>query len=138
MSGDRLPDVVWAVYLALVTAAVAGAVVSARSAATQLRHVVGFLFLFAPVLYALIRRRRGAWERAHPFVRFAVFFLGAFVAIVVLDLVVDVLFGGFGLATAVLEFLASLAGFGVAVWLLFYGGADLIWVRLVDWLDIDW
>lgn len=128
----------WAIGLGILLAAVAGSVVSARTPAQEMRHVGGFALLFVPALYVAILDQWERWMRKHPFVRFVVGFIGGFTAIVVLGLIASTVFGGFGIGTAVAEFLAAIAGFGVAVWLVLYGGDERLWMVLIDRFDVDW
>lgn len=138
MAVNRGSAVSWSLGLGVLSAAVAGSVVSSGTPARELRHIGGFALLFVPALYALITRQWTIWNRKHPFIRFVVFFLSALTAIVVLGQVTSTLFGGLGALTQTLEFLAAIAGFGVAVWIGLYGGAERIWTFLIARSDIDW
>lgn len=128
----------WALGLGVLSAAVAGSVVSAESAAQEMRHIGAFALAFVPALYVVIVRRWDHWTEKHPFVRFVVFFLGGFSAIVVLAGVAGFVFDGFGTATAALETLGATAGFGVAAWLALYGGGERVWTAVLARSDVEW
>lgn len=138
MTVNRGAAASWALGLGILLASVAGAAVSARTPAEELRYVAAFILLFVPVLYVTIVRQWAHWHPKHAFVRFAVVFLGGFGAIAILSLLVRLLFDGSGLVTAIAEFLAVTAGFAATVWFAFYGGDERLWAVVVDKLDIDW
>lgn len=138
MSVNRVTALGWALGLGFLSAIVASRTVSAQTPGQTLRHVAGFTLLFVPALFAMITRQWDCWVRKHPAVRFAVFFLSAFTAIVVLGLPVRGLVGGSGVVGSVAEILAAIAGFGVAAWITLYGGAERIWLVLLDRLGVEW
>lgn len=138
MTVNRGAAASWALGLGILLASVGGSAVSARTAAEELRYVAAFASLFVPVLYVVIVRQWDHWSGKHPFVRFAVPFLGGFGTIAICSLVARYLFAGFGLATAIIEVLAVVSGFAIAAWFAFYGGDERLWATVVDRLDIDW
>jgi|AntDeeMetagen681_2_1112603.scaffolds.fasta_scaffold03731_1 uncharacterized membrane protein YfcA len=138
MTVDRGVAASWAIGMGLLLGAVAGTVVSTRTPGEEVRRVAGFALLFVPALYAMIVSRWDHWHPKNPYVRFAVLFLGGFATIGLVTVPVVLLFGGAGLVATVAEFLAAIAGFGVAAWIAFYGGDERIWAVVVDRLDVDW
>lgn len=128
----------WAVGLGLLAAAIAGSTVPSRTSAQEVRHVFGFLFVFAPALYLLIDRRRALWEAKHPYVRFVLFTLTTMVATVVLVQASVLVVGTTGRLARALGFLAGVAGFGTAAWMTFYGGAERLWELFLDRTDTEW
>jgi len=128
----------WAFGLGVLGGAIAGTVVPAATPAEELRHVVGFIFLFGPTIYVLIERREHYWEAKHPYMRFVVYTLSLVVATVVLVRLAVFLPLGDGSVARTAEFLAALAGFGVTVWATFLGGAELIWERFLERTDTEW
>ena len=138
MAVNRGSALSWALGLGVLLASVAGTLVSAPSAGAELRNVGLFALLFIPSLYVMIAREWDQWAKKHPFVRYVVLFIGGFCAITVLVTLARVLLGGFGILSTTVEFLAGVAGFGVAAWLALYGGGERIWWYLMDAFDVDW
>lgn len=128
----------WALGLGLLGGVIAGSAVPAASAAEEVRHILGLTLLFAPSVYALIRRRQATWERKHPYVRFVVFMLSMLVSTVLLVEAVVLVTGEEGTVATIAAFVAALVGFGVTAWIVFLGGAELIWDVVIDWADIRW
>ena len=128
----------WAVGLGTLAAAIAGTVIPARTPAEELRHVAGFLLVFAPAVYLLIDRRRRRWEAKHPYLRFVVFVLTMLVATVTLVQVVVLALGPVGALARTVAFLAAAAGFGAAAWMTFFGGAERLWQVFLARTDTEW
>lgn len=128
----------WGIGLGVLLAAVAGTLVSSGSSGEEIRNVGIFALLFIPSLYVMIVREYEQWATKHPFIRYVVLFVGGFSAITILVTLARVLLGGFGAVGIVAEFLAGIAGFGVAAWLILYGGGERIWWAAMDALDVDW
>lgn len=128
----------WALGLGVLGGAIAGSVVPARTPATELRHIVGFILIFGPAIYVLIAHQETAWSDKHPYIRFVVFTLSILIATVALMQPVVFVFGsGSGLARGV-GFVAGVTGFAVAVWTTFYGGAEALWAVVLDVTDTEW
>jgi hypothetical protein len=128
----------WAVGLGLLAAAIAGSVVPARTSAQEVRHIFGFLLVFAPAVYLLIDSQRTLWEAKHPYLRFVVFTLTTMVVTVALVQVSVLVAGSTGFLARTLGFLAGLGGFVTAAWMTFFGGAERLWELFLDWTDTEW
>jgi hypothetical protein len=128
----------WAVGLGLLAAAIAGSTVPAQTPAQEVRHILGFLFVFAPAVYLLIDRQRSMWEAKHPYTRFVVFTLTTMVATVAFVRVSVLVSGTTGPLARAVGFLAGVAGFAAAAWMTFYGGAERLWRVFLDRTDTEW
>ncbi|MFA9518583.1 hypothetical protein ACERIT_15445 [Halopenitus sp. H-Gu1] len=128
----------WAIGLGLLAAVIAGTVVPSRTAAQEIRHILGYFLIFAPSIYLFITRRETDWERKHPNLRFVVFLLTMTVATVVLVQFVTFAVDGPGGVRNVLELLAGMGGFLITIWMTFYGGAERLWRVFLSRTDVNW
>ena len=128
----------WALGLGVLAGAIAGTVVPSQTPAEELRHVFGFVLIFGPAIYALITRRDEYWTSKHPYLRFIVFTVSMMTATVLLVQLVVLLLGDFGVVARAVEFLAAVAGFVVAAWMTFYGGAEAVWDEFLERTDTNW
>jgi hypothetical protein len=128
----------WAVALGLFAGSVAGSVVTAPTAAAEIRHVAAFVLVFVPAVYLMITRRPALWRAKHPFVRFVVFVVSTMVAVVLGTALMHFAFGWAGEVVRVAEPVGALAGFAVAAWVTFLGGAERIWRELEARTDLEW
>ncbi len=128
----------WSFGLGLLAGAIGGTVVPSSGPVRELQHVAGLTLLFVPTIYALIDYRAAAWERKHPYVRFAVFTLSMTAASAVLVGLVALAIPGPPVLERAGTFLGAVAGFAVAAWATFFGGAELLWARFLDRFDVEW
>ncbi|WP_144925397.1 hypothetical protein [Halorubrum salsamenti] len=128
----------WAIGLGLFTGAVAGTIVPSETGAQEVRQMAGFTLVFIPALYVVVTSRWSYWRRTNSYIRFAVYQLSFLPAAYVLVRIAGSVFGFTGALGQIVEVIAALAAFAVAVWVTFYGGADRAWVELIDRTGIEW
>jgi len=135
---SRRSVALWAVGLGILTGAITGSLVTTTRPTRTTQFLAGAVLVAVLALAVVIARRYEQWDGYHPFVRFVVYLVALLVTTVTLDGVAGLLVGGTGIVTQVVEVVAITAGFGVTLWVAFYGGADRLFVLALDVLDIEW
>lgn len=129
---------IWAVSLGILTSFTIGSTITVPAAEHEVVVTVLAFAVSSLLLYPLIVRKWDRWSREQPLVRIVVYFLPLFVGAVVLDAFVSLLVGWRGLLTTSLDAVVAILAFGLALWISFYGGADLVREYVVSTLDVEW
>ncbi|WP_135663320.1 hypothetical protein [Halorhabdus rudnickae] len=134
----RLKAVIWTVSLGILTSFTLGSTITVATPENEALVTGIALIVSSLILYPLIVRNWSRWSREQPLVRIVVYFSPLFFGAVVLDTFVSLLVGWQGLLTTTLDTVAASLAFAVALWLSFYGGADLVREYVVRKLDVEW
>jgi len=130
--------IIWTISLGILTSFTVGSTITVPTPEAEALVTVIAFVISSVSLYPLVVRNWDRWSREQPLVRIVVYFAPLFFVIVVLDTLVHLLFGGWGLTTMLLEAAVVAATFALTIWLSFYGGAYRVKDYVVANTSLNW